>query len=138
MKLHIKRVDVERMLILCSAALVVALALRGQQEAGVRYEEPVSQVTVASDTTDKVNQTSVVVFYQDGEGYLVPVTTTVNTTSGVAKAALEAQFADPDFYAAVDRVKSEEIHCLAAALGEQIDAAEMRWLAAHETIFWML
>ncbi len=88
MKLHIKRVDVERMLILCSAALVVALALRGQQEAGVRYEEPVSQVTVASDTTDKANQTSVVVFYQDGEGYLVPVTTTVNTTSGVAKAAL--------------------------------------------------
>ena len=51
-----------------------------------------------------------------------------------AKAALEAQFADPDFYAAVDRVKSEEIHCLAAALGEQIDAAEMRWLAAHETL----
>ena len=88
MKLHIKRVDVERMLILCSAALVVALALRGQQEASVRYEEPVSQVTVASDTTDKANQTSVVVFYQDGEGYLVPVTTTVNTTSGVAKAAL--------------------------------------------------
>lgn len=86
MKLHIKRVDVERMLILCSAALVVALALRGQQEASVRYEEPVSQVTVASDTTQDMKD--VVVYYQDGEGYLVPVTTQVNKQEGVAKAAL--------------------------------------------------
>ena len=50
------------------------------------------------------------------------------------KAALEAQFADPDFYAAVDRVKSEEMHRQAGQLGEQIDAAEMRWLEVHEAL----
>jgi ATP-binding cassette subfamily F protein 3 len=37
------------------------------------------------------------------------------------KAALDAQFADPAFYAAVDRVKSEEMHRQAGLLGEQID-----------------
>jgi ATP-binding cassette, subfamily F, member 3 len=50
------------------------------------------------------------------------------------KAALEASFADPDFYAAVDRVKSEEMHRQAGLLGEQIDEAEMRWLEVHEAL----
>jgi ATP-binding cassette subfamily F protein 3 len=50
------------------------------------------------------------------------------------KSALEARFADPDFYAAVDRQKSEEMHRQAALLGEQIDAAEMRWLEVHEAL----
>lgn len=87
-KIHVKRVDVERMLILCSAALVVALALRGQQEVSVMYEEPISTVTVNQDATDPDRLTSVVVFYQDGEGYLVPVTTNVDKTDGIGKAAL--------------------------------------------------
>ncbi len=50
------------------------------------------------------------------------------------KAALEAQFADPDFYTAVDRVKSEEMHKLVALLAERIDEAEMRWLEVHEAL----
>ena len=50
------------------------------------------------------------------------------------KAALDAHFADPDFYATVDRVKSEEMHRQAGALAEQIDAAEMRWLEVHEAV----
>jgi ATP-binding cassette, subfamily F, member 3 len=50
------------------------------------------------------------------------------------KAALEAQFADPDFYTAVGRVKSEEMHRQAGVLGEQIDEAEMRWLEVHEAL----
>ncbi|MDD2743631.1 MAG: ATP-binding cassette domain-containing protein [Rhodocyclaceae bacterium] len=50
------------------------------------------------------------------------------------KAALEAKFADPDFYVAVDRQKSEEMHIQAASLGEQIDEAEMRWLEVHEAL----
>jgi ATP-binding cassette subfamily F protein 3 len=50
------------------------------------------------------------------------------------KAALDAQFADPAFYAAVDRVKSEEMHRQAGLLGEQIDEAEMRWLEVHEAL----
>jgi ATP-binding cassette subfamily F protein 3 len=50
------------------------------------------------------------------------------------KAGLDTQFADPDFYATVDRVKSEEMHKQAGLLGEQIDAAEMRWLEVHEAL----
>ena len=50
------------------------------------------------------------------------------------KAALDAQFADPEFYATVDRVKSEDMHKQAGLLGEQIDAAEMRWLEVHEAL----
>jgi ATP-binding cassette subfamily F protein 3 len=50
------------------------------------------------------------------------------------KSGLEAQFADPGFYATVDRAKSEEMHRRATSLGEQIDAAEMRWLEVHEAL----
>jgi ATP-binding cassette subfamily F protein 3 len=50
------------------------------------------------------------------------------------KAALDAQFADPAFYATVDRAKSEEMHRQAGALGEQIDEAELRWLELHEAL----
>ena len=50
------------------------------------------------------------------------------------KAALDAQFADPDFYVAVDRARSEEMHRQANALGEQIDVAELRWLELHEAL----
>ncbi|MCL2636139.1 MAG: ATP-binding cassette domain-containing protein [Betaproteobacteria bacterium] len=50
------------------------------------------------------------------------------------RTALEAQFADPDFYARVDRRQSEEMHRQAAALGEQIETAELRWLEVHEAL----
>lgn len=50
------------------------------------------------------------------------------------KTALDSQFADPDFYAAVDRIKSEEMHRQAGLLSEQIDNAEMRWLEVHEAL----
>ena len=50
------------------------------------------------------------------------------------KAALDTQFADPDFYATVDRAKSEEMHKQAGLLGEQIEEAEMRWLEVHEAL----
>ena len=50
------------------------------------------------------------------------------------KAALEASFADPEFYSTVDRAKSEEMHRQAGLLGEQIDEAEMRWLEVHEAL----
>ncbi|MCL2524986.1 MAG: ATP-binding cassette domain-containing protein [Betaproteobacteria bacterium] len=51
-----------------------------------------------------------------------------------SRAALEARFADPDFYTQVDRAESEELHRQAAALGEQIEAAELRWLEVHEAL----
>ena len=50
------------------------------------------------------------------------------------KAALDAQFADPEFYATADRVRSEEMHRQASLLGEQIDTAEMRWLELQEEL----
>ena len=50
------------------------------------------------------------------------------------KAALDAQFADPDFYTTVDRARSEEMHKQAGLLGEQIDEAELRWLEVHEAL----
>ena len=50
------------------------------------------------------------------------------------KSALDAQFADPNYYVAVDRQKSEEMHRQAGFLGEQIDEAEMRWLEVHEAL----
>jgi ATP-binding cassette subfamily F protein 3 len=50
------------------------------------------------------------------------------------KAALDAQFADPNYYVTVDRQKSEEMHRQAGLLGEQIDEAEMRWLEVHEAL----
>ena len=51
-----------------------------------------------------------------------------------AKAALDAQFADPNFYATVDREKSEKLHKEAAVLGEQIETAELQWLEWHEAL----
>ncbi len=50
------------------------------------------------------------------------------------KAALDAQFADPAFYTAVDRAKSEEMHRAAGELGERIETAELRWLELHEAL----
>ncbi len=89
-KLNIRRVDVERMLVLCASALVVALALRQDQPAAP-YESasgisaaPVSDAAVL--TAAETQPT--VVYYQDGEGYLVPVTRQVDKTDGIAKATL--------------------------------------------------
>ncbi|MPM72020.1 putative ABC transporter ATP-binding protein [bioreactor metagenome] len=50
------------------------------------------------------------------------------------KVALDTQFADPDFYATVDRQKNEEMHRRAGELGEAIDTAELRWLELHEAL----
>lgn len=87
--MKIKRADVERILIVCAAALVVVLALKGGgkttsqvlvEQTGIPIEE-----TVAELPADTVSTT---VFYEDGEGYLVPVTRQVAKTDGIAKATL--------------------------------------------------
>jgi len=89
-KLNIRRVDVERMLILCASALVVALALRQEEPAAVPQEDLLSQVPVLSDATllTAADTQPTVVYYQDGQGYLVPVTRRVDKTDGIAKATL--------------------------------------------------
>ncbi len=91
-KLNIRRVDVERLLILCASALVVALALRQDpaETAGAQAEDPLLNIPVVSDTTGltAAETQATVVYYQDGEGYLVPVTRQVDKTDGIAKATL--------------------------------------------------
>ncbi|MBQ9300031.1 MAG: GerMN domain-containing protein [Clostridia bacterium] len=104
-KLKVTRVNVERLLVMASAALVVALALRGNETAMSRYEE--SQLAqgaaaVTLPTAPPADLQPVTVYYQDGEGYLVPVTTQVEKTDGIAKAALSllVQSAENDAAAA--------------------------------------
>ena len=89
-KLNIRRVDVERMLILCASALVVALALRQDEAVTTQYQDGLENVPVVSDNSllTPADTQPTVVFYQDGEGYLVPVTRRVDKTDGIAKATL--------------------------------------------------
>ena len=89
-KLNIRRVDVERMLILCASALVVALALRQDEAVTTQYQDGLENVPVVSDNSllTPADTQPTVVYYQDGEGYLVPVTRQVDKTDGIAKATL--------------------------------------------------
>jgi len=85
----IKRADIERILILCAAALVVALALRGNEQTTSQVLVEQTLIPVEETMTGPQGETvSTVVFYEDGDGYLVPVTRQVEKTDGIAKATL--------------------------------------------------
>lgn len=104
--MKIKRADIERILILCAAVLVVVLALRGNDQTTSQVlveqaEIPVEQTVAGS----KGETVATVVFYEDGDGYLVPVTRQVAKTDGIAKATLGLM------------VKSSENDMQAARLG---------------------
>lgn len=95
-KWKIRRVDVERGLILCASAMVVALALH--QNSLNAEPQPLSlpgtaQVTAAQPAADTQET---VVYYQDGQGYLVPVTRQMEKTDGVAKATLNMMVASAE------------------------------------------
>ena len=89
-KIRLRRVDVERMLIACSAALVLMLSVRGRSMEKEPYEEPLEDIpvsgTAASASATELQQT--VVYYEDGDGYLVPVQWDVERQDGIAKATL--------------------------------------------------
>ena len=89
-KIRLRRVDVERMLIACSAALVLMLSVRGRSMEKEPYEEPLEDIpvseTAASASAKELQQT--VVYYEDGDGYLVPVQRDVERQDGIAKATL--------------------------------------------------
>ena len=89
-KIRLRRVDVERMLITCSAALVLMLSVRGRSMEKEPYEEPLEDIpvseTAASASAKELQQT--VVYYEDGDGYLVPVQRDVERQDGIAKATL--------------------------------------------------
>ncbi|MDD2648609.1 MAG: GerMN domain-containing protein [Eubacteriales bacterium] len=82
------RADAERLLILCAAVLVVVLAVRsgvvdeGQEQVSVPYTETESVSANLGETQETV------VYYRDGDGYLVPVTRSIPKTEGIAKATL--------------------------------------------------
>ena len=90
-KIRIKRADVERALIGCSAALVLLLSVSGRGTQKEPYEEPLEEVPQAevavSGKAQDMQQT--VVYYEDGDGYLVPVQRDVVRQDGIAKATLE-------------------------------------------------
>ena len=89
-KIRLRRVDVERMLIACSAALVLMLSVRGRSMEKEAYKEPLEDIpvsgTAASASATELQQT--VVYYEDGDGYLVPVQRDVERQDGIAKATL--------------------------------------------------
>ncbi len=91
--MKIKRADIERILILCAAVLVVVLALRGNPAtpSSVLIEDAQTSSVVVGNEADMV---STVVFYADGDGYLVPVTRQIPKTDGIAKATLALMVKD--------------------------------------------
>ena len=88
-KVRFGRADLERVLIVCSAGLVVALALRGgdQPQTTIVYEEPPLEAAMTAAQPD-VEMQSTVCWYEDGDGYLVPVTREIPRQDGIAKATL--------------------------------------------------
>lgn len=91
----IKRADIERILILCAAALVVVLALKGSEQttSQVLVDQTVIPIEQTMANPD-VETVSTVVFYEDGAGYLVPVTRQVEKMDGIAKATLNLMVKD--------------------------------------------
>lgn len=85
-----RRVDMERLLIVGAAALVVVLALRGGGETTktMIYEEPPLTTETSTGLTEDVEMVSTVCWYEDGDGYLVPVTRQIPMQDGIAKATL--------------------------------------------------
>ena len=90
-KIRFKRVHVERTLIGCSAALVLLLSVQSRNVELEPYEEPLEDIPQAqaavSASAQDMQQT--VVYYEDGDGYLVPVQRDVLRQDGIAKATLE-------------------------------------------------
>lgn len=96
LKWKFRRVDVERVLILCASAMVVALALHQGNQTVNQYEEtPLYTVSAVQNAPAGETQASVV-YYQDGDGYLVPVTRQLDKTDGIAKATLNLMVASPE------------------------------------------
>ena len=85
-----RRVDIERLLIVGASALVVVLALTGGGETTetMVWEEPPTTAETSLTLTEDAEMVSTVCWYEDGDGYLVPVTRQIPMQDGVAKATL--------------------------------------------------
>ena len=86
-----RRVDLERLLIVGASALVVVLALHGGSSPATEtmvWEEPPLSAETATTLNENVEMVSTVCWYEDGDGYLVPVTRQIPLQDGIAKATL--------------------------------------------------
>ena len=75
-KIRIRRETIERTLIVCSAALVLLLSLKRGGTNGEPYEEPLEDIPqgeISVSSAQTVDTRETVVYYEDGDGYLVPV-----------------------------------------------------------------
>ena len=104
-RIRVQRADMERLLIVGAAALVVVLALRDtrQDQLEMVYEDQFSAAQTSADmVSTEVAMQSTVVWYEDGDGYLVPVTRQIPQQEGIAKAtlALMVQSSENDLAAA--------------------------------------
>ena len=100
----IRRVDIERLLIVGASALVVVLALTGGGDTTqtMIWEEPPTSAETSLTLESDAEMVSTVCWYEDGDGYLVPVTRQIPLQDGIAKAtlALMVQSAENDLAAA--------------------------------------
>ena len=89
-KIRIRRADVERVLIASSAVLVLLLSLQSRNVELEPYEEPLEDIPVSEVSVSAAAQPmqDTVVYYEDGDGYLVPVQREVLRQDGIAKATL--------------------------------------------------
>ena len=96
-KINVRRMDVERVLIACSAALVLLLSVQNRNVEFEPYEEPLEEIPVADVSTASLakDMQDTVVYYEDGDGYLVPVLREVQRQDGIAKATLNLMVQSP-------------------------------------------
>lgn len=89
-KVRIRRANVERMLIASSAVLVLLLSVQNRNVEKEPYEEPLEEIPTEEVSVAAVKQDmqDTVVYYEDGDGYLVPVQREVVRQDGIAKATL--------------------------------------------------
>ena len=109
---RLRRVDLERLLIVGASALVVVLALGGGGETTetMIWEEPPVSAETSSTLTEDVPMTSTVCWYEDGDGYLVPVTRQIPLQDGVAKATLALMVESSENDLAAARIGADQRH----------------------------
>ena len=93
-----RRVDLERLLIVGASVLVVALALQGGGDTTetMIYDEPPLTAETSTELTEDTEMVSTVCWYEDGDGYLVPVTRQIPLQDGIAKATLSLMVASSE------------------------------------------
>ncbi|MBR4039759.1 MAG: GerMN domain-containing protein [Clostridia bacterium] len=90
-KIRFKRANIERALIGCSAMLVLLLSVQSRDIETEPYEEPLEDIppAQAAVSAGSADMQQTVVYYEDGDGYLVPVQREVLRQDGIARATLE-------------------------------------------------